>query len=147
MGDKLHANFAKTNHLRSAAGLVILLVLALAAGCSSDSNSVTGRVTLDSEPLVDAIVQFVPQDGGGRIALGRTDANGEYRLKSSRNITDVSPGKYLVEIRTADLANDNGDGSEKMTPELVPKQFNSNSDVIKEIKAGANIIDFDIPSK
>ena len=131
---------------RVAVGVIVLLSTCL-LGCSMDANSVSGRVTLDGEPLPDAIVQFIPEGGEGRIALGRTDNNGEYRLKSSRNITDVAPGSYLVEITTSDLAEGDGDEGEGMTRELVPKRFNKQSDVIKEIKAGANKIDFDLPSK
>lgn len=123
-----------------------LIAATLMCGCD-DSNRVTGRVTLDSEPVPEAIVQFTPQDSGGRIALGRTDANGNYRLKSSRNISDVSPGKYRVAITTSDLiAGDDSEG-ERMSPEKVPPQFNKDSELIREIKEGSNEINFELTGK
>jgi hypothetical protein len=129
---------------QTASGLLIISV-ACFAGCSQDANSVAGRVTLDGNPLPDAIVQFIPQGTGGRIALGRTDENGEYRLKSSRTITDVSPGNYSVQITTSDFVeSDEMDG--RKSKELVPSRFNTKSELVKEIKPGANQIDFELPS-
>lgn len=47
-------------------------------GCGrSDLGQVTGRVTLDGEPLAGAFVEFVPTGGEGSSSSGRTNERGE----------------------------------------------------------------------
>ena len=137
--DKTNCAAAKT-----AAGVLITFLVCF-SGCSQDANSVTGQVKLDGNPLPDALVTFSPQTKGARIALSRTDENGNYRLKSSRNVTDVSPGSYKVEITTSRLTA-GGDGEGK-SPELVPPRFNKTTELLKEISPGPNQIDFDLQSE
>lgn len=69
-------------------GLVCFLAtIAIAAsGCSRKANvvPVSGRVTLDGQPLADVAINFGPLTGGldgAYAAYGKTDANGRYTLK------------------------------------------------------------------
>ena len=47
-------------------------------GSGLDLAPVSGRVTLDGEPLANVTVTFLPKDGAS--ASGRTNDNGEYEL-------------------------------------------------------------------
>ena len=78
--------------------LILVFVVLSTAGCGEGSNRVTGTVTLGGEPLSEAMIQFTPLDANGRIALGKTQADGTYQLESSRDVTDIAPGKYRVTI-------------------------------------------------
>lgn len=76
----------------------ILLLLPLTLlGCGSNTNSVTGTVTLDGKPVSDATIQFVP-DGAGRDATGQTDKNGYFSMSTFKPGDGVVPGTYKVVI-------------------------------------------------
>ena len=98
--------------LRAFNALSLSLVLNCAfMGCSEsvkkpewpDAVPVTGTVTMDGEPLGEAIVIYIP-DGGtvGQGGTGMTEANGKYLLSSQNDkgetVSGVIPGKYRVAI-------------------------------------------------
>ncbi|MGL4594656.1 MAG: hypothetical protein ACRCUY_08015 [Thermoguttaceae bacterium] len=67
------------------ASFFVLFAFLFLPGCSSSSpfpvQSVEGVVTLDGEPVADAVVGFSPASGSeGKPAFARTDANGSFRL-------------------------------------------------------------------
>jgi hypothetical protein len=71
--------------VRFVTGFAGLLALAL-VGCGKKSNivPVSGRVTLDGQPLANVAVNFGPQTGGldgAYAAYGKTDADGRFALK------------------------------------------------------------------
>src|SRR5262249_1455672 len=74
--------------------VVVLLLLASAAGCSSRpknvARSVTGKVTLGGQPLAGASVGFIPLEGGNP-AAGMTDESGNYKLIWGRS------GRQIIE--------------------------------------------------
>ncbi|WP_406698260.1 carboxypeptidase-like regulatory domain-containing protein [Singulisphaera sp. Ch08] len=84
------------------------VVLAVVSGCTgSDVEETTdgpdfsnlvpvrGVVTLNGEPLVGAVVTFLPPQWSP--GVGETDAKGEYTLSSSGR-PGISPGEYKVAI-------------------------------------------------
>ena len=117
---------------------ILLFSATLMVGCG-DANGVSGTVTLDSEPLANAVVQFTPQGTEGRIALAKTGADGTYRLRTSKTVSGVTPGKYRVKITTSDIQD-----NETKSKEKVPAKYNKESELIKEIKQGSNRIDFEL---
>ena len=82
--------------------LALAAVLA-AAGCGGGSGPVPvrGVVKLDGQPVANAAVVFVPQTPGGREAYGSTDANGAFRLTTTKPDDGALPGKYKVVIQPA----------------------------------------------
>lgn len=68
---------------------------------------VTGTVTLDGEPLADAVIHFDPQQGDGESAVGKTDANGKYELKTLLGGQEPElgavPGSYRVVISRIEM--------------------------------------------
>jgi hypothetical protein len=79
--------------LTLAAGGLLLL-----CGCGGTSfDSVTGTVTLDGQPVGDAVVVFNP-DGGGQVATGLTDSGGKFKMGTLKKGDGVRPGKYRVTV-------------------------------------------------
>lgn len=75
------------------------LLLGLAGCGSSGGVAVTGRVTLDGQPLPNAEVTFHPQEetkGLGGSAV--TGPDGRYELVSAQGKKGVAPGDYRVVI-------------------------------------------------
>jgi hypothetical protein len=108
----------------------LVLLLGLLAGCSSQGPAVvpvSGRVTLDGQPLADATLSFQPitdkssttQPATG--SYGKTDADGRYTL---RLIEPDQPGaivgKHAVTVTTAVAANPASDEIKLKQPEVLP---------------------------
>jgi hypothetical protein len=91
--------------MRSLVALGLCVVVAL-AGCSRRTGLavefVEGQVTLDGQPLADALVGFSPTARPGYSASGRTDTRGLYRLTTSRGggpLRGAPVGEYVVTVR------------------------------------------------
>jgi hypothetical protein len=126
--------------------LLLLMACAAAVGCGGGGDSakqpplgtVTGTVKLDGQPLPDANVEF--RSDVGRPTMARTDASGSYVLQYGQGVKGAPVGKHTVKISTKiNPANDSAD--------KVPAKYNVKSDLIREVKAGDNTIDFDLTSK
>jgi hypothetical protein len=122
--------------------LAILLSAGLVCGCHRgtrpDLGLVHGRVTLDGRPLADAIVSFTP-DGRGRNSTAFADGNGAYSLNYIRDVQGAVVGWHTVRITTGDVRTGK--------PELAPAQYNTKSQLRRQVSAGENIIDFPLVSK
>ena len=83
--------------------LIALAAVLAAAGCGRGSGPVPlrGVVKLDGQPVANAAVVFVAQTPGGRDAYGSTDANGAFRLTTTKPDDGALPGKYKVVIQPA----------------------------------------------
>lgn len=81
--------------------LVLAWMLGAALGCgSANDRAVTGTVTLDGQPLANALVTFYPEGKTpGLGGSGRTGADGKYTLTPSRKGQGLAPGEYRVVIR------------------------------------------------
>ena len=82
--------------------LITACVLSLASGCSRGrqyppTHSVSGVVTIDGQPIADAIVSFLPDDGQNP-ANGSTDASGRYELTSFTRGDGAMEGSFRVTI-------------------------------------------------
>jgi len=121
----------------------VAALMVTALGCSNrDLGQVSGTVTLDGEPLADAMVIFTPMTGG-RPAAGRTDAQGRYELIFDRAGAGAVHGEHFVEIRTADeriLEDD----SVEVIPERVPAKYNATSELRRTVEEGSNVFDFEL---
>lgn len=127
-----------------------LALLALASGlvgCSNgDVGTVSGTIHLDGKPLEGAMVTFYPQvdasaafDSAGT-SQGLTDANGEYELILSRDAKGAMVGEHLVYIETQEDGGGGDYGAGKK--EMVPKRYNSESELKVTVEPGHNTLDF-----
>lgn len=127
----------------------MLLVLGLFSGCFGntgdrpDTGMVTGVVTLDGSPVEGAIVTFQPSDG--RPSAGETDASGKYVLMYSVDVEGAKVGQHTVTISKEDQKFD-ADGELTSSKETLPKEYNYESELTEEVKAGENTIDFKLTS-
>jgi hypothetical protein len=126
---------------------VLCLVVAL-AGCDSGPENigkVSGKVTLDGQPLPDAIVQFTTKDKTSTSA-GTTDTNGNYTLYYVADIQGAEIGEHTVSITTFKSGDPSGDPPIPRVPEKVPAKYNMKTELTATVKAGRNSQDFELKS-
>lgn len=126
--------------------LCTIAILLCSAGCGggapSDSpelGTVTGVVTLNGNPLPNVSVTFQPEEG--KPSFGGTNDAGVYELVYSKDANGAKIGQHTVRITTPT------EGPEDVGKDPIPAQYNTKSTLKKEVKAGANQIDFDLTSK
>lgn len=121
---------------------IAVFAVALAVGCAKSDRPplgrVTGTVTLDGQPLAAALVAFTPE-GRGRTSLGTTDAAGRYSLSYLREIAGANVGRHVVRIMTA---NEENGGRERL-----PARYHRRSELVADVQAGDNTIDFPLRAK
>jgi hypothetical protein len=115
-----------------------LLVLVLVLGCGgSKQASVSGTVTLDGQPLTNAVVNFQPTGtdlNPGPGSYGRTNDKGEYTLEVAGGGSGAVLGWHKVTIRPGGQV-------------TIPAKYNSKTELKFEVKSGDNIANFPLTSK
>lgn len=125
--------------------LVGLALTCFGCGGPSHVSTVQGKVTLDGQPLPDALVTFQPK-GEGSPSTGRTDADGNYTLRYSRTVEGAEQGEHVVTISTYSRGNPDGDPPVPATPEKVPAKYNVKTELTKTVEAGRNTHNFELES-
>jgi len=115
------------------------------------TGNVEGIVTLDGQPVADAMVTFVPvNEGRGRPATGITDENGAFRLRATaagdaatEPGAGVLPGDYYVGV----VETPSPEKAEQGT--VVPKKYNDprESGLKVTVKKGKNTIDIHLATE
>lgn len=120
---------------------MVLMVAALLAGCGGENplsrQSISGTVTLNREPIASGTIRFEPVDEKG-VAAGATITQGKYAIAAERGLP---AGEYVVRISAAGEGVDPGEApgdSSKLAEELVPAEYNTNSQLKVTIKAGVS---------
>lgn len=159
--------------LTARCSLSLSLILAVAAGCSTtpqmnyskvDLVAVSGTVTLDGEPLVNAVVTF-ESTTDGTYSFAQTDSSGYYSLQFDSVKDGVSPGTKKVEFSTTrkilglNTDDEGGDGesgeagegsAESDSPdpsvEWVPECYNKDSKLQVEVTSQTSTFNFDLKS-
>jgi hypothetical protein len=124
------------------------LVLTLTVGCGSGTKyaPVSGRVTLNGQPLANATVSFQPIATEGNLeasalgSTGKTNANGEYTLTCADGHTGAWVGKHRVmisavteQVGETDARPPRGGWPQK---DKVPAKYNSDSKEEYTVPAG-----------
>jgi hypothetical protein len=95
--ENLRMNWQKSVVCALAAVLVVVF------GCGGPSTpktvKVTGTVTLNGNPVPNASVAFIPENG--RAASGRTDAQGKFTLSTFGTNDGALPGPHKVAVTPA----------------------------------------------
>ena len=135
--------------VRQLCGLMVSLLWL--AGCSGNEAEVSGTVRLDGELIQEGSINFIPVEGTKGPGVGAVIKDGKYHIPRSRGVT---VGKNRVELRAfkstgkkvQDPTGPPGVLVEARVPAF-PPEYNDQSTVVKEIQAGPNTIDFDVPAK
>lgn len=121
--------------------LLTLSVIVL-SGCSGPQGPqvapVSGKVTLDGQPLNGALVTFYPKDG--RPSMGTTDSSGSYALNYTRDQPGAIVGDHIVRITTGLVS---GEETHKVK-ETVPAKYNSQSELTASVSKDNNTLNFDL---
>jgi len=120
----------------------------------------SGTVTLNGQPLPDAVVMFEnPEDG--TLCVGLTDASGRYELQVDSRKKGVTTGRKVVRISTATripglnvgfdgeggAGEEVGEGAPAGPPqELVPARYNKESQLTVEVTRNQTTYDFALTS-
>lgn len=137
-------------------------------GCGDSGpelGRVTGTVTMDGQPLANALVTFVPE-AGGRSSTGTTDSSGNYTLIYADK-KGALIGRHKVSVTTIQTVDDEVDMSEipsddpryaelmakgedayneAQVTEPIPAKYNTNSELAEEVSSGSNTINLDLTS-
>jgi hypothetical protein len=131
---------------------VVLLLMALVAGCGQDSKlgSVHGTVRLDGNPLKSGSVQFTP--AAGRAATGTIQTDGTYTLGTYGSSDGALIGTHKVAIIAYDVSGPQRPAYEMINQKskpLVPQRYMSvgTSGLTFDVKPGENQADFDLNSR
>jgi hypothetical protein len=90
-------------------------LLCCAGGCQPAPAAVSGKVTLDGQPLDEAVIVFVPLEAGRR-KTGAEIRDGAYAISAADGLL---PGNYRVEIAdNPPLSAAHGPGTRPRTPSL-----------------------------
>lgn len=153
--------------------LLSLLPILLLVGCGgSNLTRVSGTVTLDGAPAVDAVVTFV-SDSGGLVSTGSTDLTGKYTLACQEGV-GASPGAYSVKIKSREkpvnasnpmaglsegtpeyieaykkqmAGGANRAGYQEKTKGAIPEKYSSGGALKATVGKSAETIDFKLESK
>lgn len=124
------SEFLEGNMSRSVAVFCVLLLVC--AGCSGDDGPplarVEGVVTLDGEPLPDALIEFQPTRLEGSPSYGSTDAQGRYEMVYSLDRKGAWIGEHLVRITTYN--------KNERVREKVPPKYHRDSEIKRNVVAG-----------
>jgi hypothetical protein len=135
--------------------LVPLAFAILSTGCGGNSiktSPVSGRVTVDGQPLSNALVTFLPVGGGAGqsrpSSIGTTDENGRYTLvlNNGDKTAGAVEGKHKVSIT---LGAQGGSADTKPTfHRQLPERFNRKSELECVVPAnGRDDANFELKSK
>ena len=114
----------------------VLLLLSL-AGCGHSGPNlapVTGRVTLDGQPLEMVDVYFHPE-GEKPPSIGRTNKDGQYVLSYKRGVEGGATGWNTVRIKSVT-------GSP-----MIPTRYNRDTELSREVKQEKNTFDFELTTE
>lgn len=124
----------------------LVAALGLLAGCSG-GGSVSGKVTLDGNPLKSGTVTFHPV-GAGPVAIGSIDSGGRYELAVGGD-RSIPPGEYLVTVEATEASS--SEATDPRKPPAPPKRLTparyadrTRSGLRYTVKAGGNTIDVEL---
>lgn len=144
---------SEPSRLRTLVLVSVAAGIGLVAACSRSPYTladVSGRVTLDGEPLAGGVVSFQPRAAGtaapGPGSTGRLDAEGRFRLTAIDGAPGAVVGTHLVRIysRSPESA-PKGDSDAPGSRERVPARYNYESSLSFTVEAaGTTAADFEL---
>ncbi len=147
--------------------LMLCSPILIIVGCSTtpqmdyskvDLVNVTGTVTLDGQPLPNAVITFDSVEDGS-FAFAQTDSSGRYQLQFDTVKNGVTTGKKQVQISTTRRIlglnteneaggedSDEASAAEGPAEEAVPECYNKQTKIQVEVTSATTTFDFDLKS-
>lgn len=134
----------------SLAHVTCIAVGLLVAGCGGGGTGVSGKISVNGQPLEQANIEFLPMNPSISNQFGAAVTQGAYRVDNSQQI---KPGEYQVQIRAyrgmgKKVWDGMGDGTNKnMVEELtqfIPNKYNDASELKVALSSGSNNFDADL---
>jgi hypothetical protein len=132
--------------------IAVCLVLLAANGCREKPTTVSGKVTLDGQPLSNTpdtrgTVVFHPNGGQGTVATALLDPTGEFNLAVGSSM-EIPPGNYNVTVSLSKSLPQGTEGQEPNAESVAPRKYASarESGLTATVAPGENHIDFDLSS-
>jgi hypothetical protein len=135
-----------TKYLLMIAGCLMMVPCLGCGPGGPELGAVEGTVIMDNEPLPNASVVFIPENG--RPAGARTDEEGHYELNftEGRQGAMLGPAKVLI-TTVRDPGTDEEGNPIPGSPETVPKRYNTQTELTFTVKEGHNTADFKLSSE
>ena len=122
---------------RRLAGAALVLALAL-TGCGDiPTYRVAGEVTWQGTPVEDGQINFLPEDRNLHPATAKI-VNGRYEAK-------VPAGRMKVEVHGQKDLGYNPAMHQNTKAPYIPSEYNAETTLTLEVKAGDNTADFHLP--
>jgi len=152
-------DFRKEDKVKFGLRIVGLLLVGILTGCggrqadygSLNLVNVSGKVTLNGEPLAGVNVLF--EDEQGSYSFGTTDENGEYSLEFNSEKSGCTPGKKKVRITTGPLGDDVDSGEidpdapkKKTKKTTIPARYNQRTELVADVSSSSRSFSFDLKS-
>tara|TARA_R110002095_G_scaffold97122_2_gene85160 strand:+ start:202847 stop:203260 length:414 start_codon:yes stop_codon:yes gene_type:complete len=135
-----------------------VLSLVCCIGCSGgsedhpDLGTVTGSIRVDGTGMPGLRVLFQPDSG--RRSIGVTDESGNYSLNYTKDVQGARIGKHKVSITWTGESHLEGEDTEVEAADAeagvdvevvkIPANYNTETTLTANVKAGSNVVDFDI---
>jgi hypothetical protein len=131
--------------------VILVSVVFACLGCGGDTGpelaEVTGKVTLDGQPLAKVSLQFTPESPSGSPSYGVTDSEGSYELLFSSDRSGAMPGKHRVEILPVEPeTDDNGQPVAGAVNVTIPARYSQPGSLTADVQPGSNSINFALDS-
>jgi hypothetical protein len=130
--------------------LAVSLVLFAAIGCREKPTTVSGKVTLDGQPLSNTpdtrgTVVFHPSSGQGTVATALLDPAGEFKLAVGSSM-EIPPGNYNVTVSLSKSLPQGSEGQEPNVESVAPRKYASarESGLTATVSPGENHIVFNL---
>lgn len=116
-------------------------------GCAHDEKmgAVTGRVTLDGEPLPHAQIEFQPNAPKGSASYAVSDEDGYYKLMFNANVEGAQVGEHTIRI-TTERRIDHPDGRVEFVAEKLPPKYHQETELVRKVESGSNEINLELTS-
>jgi hypothetical protein len=126
--------------------LLLVILCATLLGCSRSPITISGKITLDGNPVERGTITFEAQDK-------QTANAGGVVTQGAYNVKDIPPGKKIVRItglkvtgERLSIATDPNSKKIEDTVPIVPARFNDQSDLVRDVTTSTTM-DFDLKTK
>ncbi len=123
---------------RTRVALCLLAALLFATGCGQKLVPVTGKVTVNGQPVGNLQVSFEHTGDGQGVGLGFTKADGTYQVHYPGSKVGAPPGDYVVRITPSET-----DDPASAAP-AIPAKYNTASELSATVDSGKTNFDFDL---